>query len=136
MFFKILFLLLYSETIKFKKMNLTIELFNHLQNVGFEHHLSFLDGTGSGTGSSGAADAGIEAIGTMLNEPKQAIETAVKALKDIIKYLCYGAALILVVVMILAETRGKSIGFNAGQWALVCGIAAIAIEVASKIFAV
>ncbi|TXI90326.1 MAG: hypothetical protein E6Q36_01645 [Chryseobacterium sp.] len=80
--------------------------------------------------------AGLDSFVQYINQFKGQIKTAVLAIYDIVMYLCFGAAAILVLVMIIANQRGANVGFSAGEWAIRAGVAAGALFACKSIFGI
>jgi len=55
---------------------------------------------------------------------------------DLINYILFIGAVLLLVTAIITDRKGENLGFNAGRWALICGIAGAGITLARNVFGV
>ncbi|AZB02435.1 hypothetical protein EG359_22515 (plasmid) [Chryseobacterium joostei] len=79
---------------------------------------------------------GLDALINYLKQFSGQIKTGVLIIYDICMYLSFGAAAILVVVMIIANKTGSNVGFSAGEWAVRAAVAAGALFGVKQIFGI
>lgn len=78
----------------------------------------------------------MEAILDLLANFRDVLASAVVILLEIVKYVGFGAMIILVLTSVITDRQGTNIGFSATRWAIIAGVVAGCIQVAQTIFGI
>lgn len=76
----------------------------------------------------------MDAILQFLDTIEQGFGQAAQSFVGIINYVLFIGSILLAVTMVITDRRGDNIGFNAGRWALITFVGAIAITIAKEAF--